>query len=438
MLHAFARKSVPKALVIKACSRVYRRSADPRVGSGTAVAIAFPSSRGSIGDEAMAVALASGLKAHGCTLGLMPYSAHDSWDDLSAFSSIRPQPGHSPIQWWKAARWLRQFDAFGVIGADVLDGYYSDQKSVRSLQLAHLAHKLGLRSVLLGFSYRESPGPNALAYLRDIGPSLKLLTRDPVSGRRISRLAGLNSYAVADLAFLLQPDQSSSRVKSAVDWVHSKRTQKRTVIGLNCNAQVLGRAHPTQAEVLAERFANSANRLASRHSNISFLLIPHDGRGESSDLILARSVWNRLDAKTRAESHLIDQVWRAAEIKAVASYLDFAITGRMHFGIACLGSGVPVASLTYQDKFEGLYELFGIEPVAIPGESATDPGILDGLFEQILNRSAALRSTIAGRLPLVLGLAQANIDHLLGSIVPAESGSRFPLETGHPSDTLRA
>jgi colanic acid/amylovoran biosynthesis protein len=231
---------------------------------------------------------------------------------------------------------------------------------------------------------------------------------------RVRSLTGLSPVLVADLAFLLRGDLSSTRACEIKHWVEAEKAKGHTVVGLNCNAQVLGRVAPEEARQLANNFAQAAMNLAHIHPEVRFLIVPHDSRGAFSDVDSACWVLDSMGADTRQRTKLIGEAWTAAEIKGVAGLLDYAITGRMHFGIACLGAGVPVGSLTYQDKFEGLYQHFGLTDMSINGVEGLSLDRLTALFQHVHLRAPEARRTVQAKLPYIFSLARRNVAALLG------------------------
>ena len=50
------------------------------------------------------------------------------------------------------------------------------------------------------------------------------------------------------------------------------------------------------------------------------------------------------------------------ELKSYLDFIDFTITGRMHFGISGIAAGKPMFGICYANKFEGMLRLFEIDP----------------------------------------------------------------------------
>jgi polysaccharide pyruvyl transferase WcaK-like protein len=136
-----------------------------------------------------------------------------------------------------------------------------------------------------------------------------------------------------------------------------------------------------------------------------------------SDERIVDEIYRGLPGPARDRTRCVPVTPGAAEIKAIAAELDAAISGRMHFSIACLGSCTPVASFEYQDKFSGLYELFDLRGLCVPGEGSDDSSEVLRLAEHLFSQADATRNAIHRKLPSVRRLAQRNIDALLGENV---------------------
>lgn len=97
------------------------------------------------------------------------------------------------------------------------------------------------------------------------------------------------------------------------------------------------------------------------------------------------------------------------KIKRLTGQLDLAITGRMHLVIASLGSGTPTLSITYQDKFEGLYRHFDLplEHIIIPIQCLSD-AFLRKINDAFMHRHDN-RARILSHLPRVKALASRNL-----------------------------
>lgn len=396
-------------------SKLYRKRHPAIVGQGCSVAFLFPTERGSVGDEAMAVAVASELRGRDCQrIGLVSFSPTDIWTDFPNIDESRNRPLGGAMDWVRFCKWLSGYDAFGTIGADVLDGYYSPTRSIERLRLAQVASVMGLRSVILGFSYRSTPEKTSLAYLKKLDKHVSIYCRDPNSVSRVRSLSGMPASQSADLAFLLPPDAVTTRVVRLNDWTREKKGAGGFVVGVNCNLQALGKTLQSRDSDLVNAHVTAFHDLGRQYVNLSFVLMPHDSRGLNSDVSMAKRIYGQLNAQMQARTYLVDCAWSASEIKAAAASFDAAITGRMHFAIACLGSETPVCAFEYQDKFSGLYNLFDLESLCMPGAESLEATSIYRAIESIYHDAGPLRSAIRERLPGVKNLAKRNVSALMG------------------------
>ena len=82
----------------------------------------------------------------------------------------------------------------------------------------------------------------------------------------------------------------------------------------------------------------------------------------------------------------------------------------MHLAIACLGKGVSVACVTYQDKFEGLFKHFGLDNTTIAPEIALQAGELTKFLLQLLENRDVIARQIRNHILKVKMLARHNFD----------------------------
>jgi polysaccharide pyruvyl transferase WcaK-like protein len=95
-------------------------------------------------------------------------------------------------------------------------------------------------------------------------------------------------------------------------------------------------------------------------------------------------------------------------MKYVAGEMDAVLTGRMHLAIAALGCGVPVACITYQGKFEGLFEHFDLPPLMLDPVRVSETSLTNLLLD-LIERRLELRDHVHDRLDRVISLSQANL-----------------------------
>ena len=81
----------------------------------------------------------------------------------------------------------------------------------------------------------------------------------------------------------------------------------------------------------------------------------------------------------------------------------------MHVSIACLGQGTPVACITYQGKFEGLFRHFELEGMTIEPSQAFQAGSLVKFLMPLIEKRDDISKHIQLKLPQIQQLAQANL-----------------------------
>jgi len=340
-------------------------------------------------------------------LGVLEKENSTAWKEMTGVNDSVPAPRPSLAGWLKFLVALKAYSHVYVIGADCIDGNYSATGSRRLLRLADFCARAGRDTTITGCSFNASADALVIETIDRLDQRVRLLIRDPVSHSRITALTSHHAELVADLAFLLKP--SPQHAAETLDWIRSERAAGKTVLGINLGASALGTCDRGTILECVEAFACALKNRLAADAMLSIVLLPHDFRGESSDLAMCEKLRENLSSQFGARVRLFDDHVGASAIKAVAGELDACITCRMHLAIACLGDGVPVGAVTYQDKFEGLFGHLGISPPAIGGMQATDAAAVAKLIDSTLAEAASIRKTLAGTLQRVRTLSQMNI-----------------------------
>ncbi len=388
-------------------------AAPNRGATGRRAIIIPPGAAGSLGDEAMFQGLRSLLERSG-------------FEEITVASLGRPleagylERGSSPVRMRSVVlrgytRQLVEFAALArshshcfVIGADVMDGFYSLHVTRSRCQLASIAAHLGLETAITGFSLRDDVPAACVRALRETDRRVRLLMRDAVSLER-ARRHGLRGELVADLAFLLQPDPTTVCAKETRAWAERERAEGRIVLGVNANYLLVEKIAASAEECVAV-YADLLARLSVLHPKLSLLLIPHDLRSAQhkvSDLDLCRMISARLPATQH--SYVVDGCRSAAEIKEIVTCADLIFTGRMHLAIASLGRAVPAVAVAYQGKFEGFYRHFGLSGMQLPPDELKATESAAQFLSAQINQRTELAQKIAGALPSVLELSRRNL-----------------------------
>lgn len=362
---------------------------------------------GSMGDMAMLAGLLQSLRKHNAdaTFTLIGMRNH---------SITVPGIGEVPVVavWSEKAgsiafdRLIRQQHALFVMGADILDGKYGAARVQRIVEYCNHSVRLGIPATILGFSFNRHPRRPAVHALARLHPPVRVNVRDQASLDRFRRMVGIPANLCADSAFLMPP--ASDPDPEAEAWIAAMRAAGRSPVGVNLNAHAL---EPALAQVgtdaLIDHIANQF-KLAGEANQLALMLIPHDLKPQSADVAMLQALERQLQLKGFPHARY-SPFSRPDIIKRVVGMLDFVITGRMHLAIAALGSGTPILAITYQDKFEGLYQHFDL-----PLEHTLSP--LQCLSNEILSRINTLcenrrdlRARIRDRLPQVVELASLNL-----------------------------
>lgn len=380
---------------------------------GRSALILPAASPGSLGDDAMLSATVHHLRNKGCRRiglifdGLTPKFRYSA----SVDQEVNIEGYFCSNRWRDKIRFVliaARYHSFYAIGADVLDGYYSDHQSYKMLRLVSLSADTGLDTTILGFSFNQQPRHRSLRALQQLPRDVKLCARDPISQQRLREFAGRPVELVADLAFLLQSNPNTNTVRNTLSWINKQVENENILFGMNANrlhAQVVqGRSVVNIVKMYREAIVD----LCKQYKNICFVFIPHDFRGEDNDLALAVAIYESLPHVIKDKCFIISTACGPAEIKAICGRLHFVLSGRMHLAIACLSQRTPVACISYQGKFTGLFKFFGLEEFVIDPEEALKEGCLADKLSSLIKRRAEATTKIAEKLPEVLMLAEKN------------------------------
>ncbi len=362
---------------------------------------------GSLGDEAMIIGSIRYLRSQGFNrIGIVSFDSAFQWGYLDGVDDVIKVEKRT--DYWSFIEAMKHYSHFYCIGADVMDGFYGDTGTLRLTKLTQLAAKTGAETTILGFSFNQNPTPIAVQALKELPSKVYLCARDPISHQRLIQHIQRPVELVADLAFLLPPASNSGLVAEVLQWVRVQKASDRIVLGINVNNLFLRFNKNLTVAELVNVYVKTMTELLNHHPNLSFLMMPHDSRGDESDVSLAASVLEALPIDLKAHTHQVPFPCRADEIKAICAEIDLVFTGRMHLAIACLGQETPIACLTYQGKFEGLFQHFNLNSVSISPETAFQPSELTNFLSILIPQRHELRSQIQTTLPQVQRLAAAN------------------------------
>ncbi|WP_197452901.1 polysaccharide pyruvyl transferase family protein [Rosistilla oblonga] len=374
----------------------------------------MPAWQGSLGDEAVITAATEFLKRdRNAEVTLIGFDRGAPWNSIKLIDHRIGIPDFFTTGGWPERRRMTsqfcKFDQFFLLGTDMLDGHYTDWHSSGLLTIARQAAMSGIPTNAVGFSLKDCPAEQAIQGLRALAAcrSTTMCIRDQVSLTRYKKFVAGNAELTADPAFLLEPDASKHGARS---WVRSQSSEGNLCLGLNLSSHVYDSLSESEQTAILVAIRDSILALAEKSKPISVLLIPHDIRIDFDDVRLCKLVQHAIHDLPGVESYVMQTPYSPGIIKSIVAELDFVLSSRMHLAIACLGAGTPVGCITYQGKFEGLYQHFGISDCTIsPEDAMSSPNLTEFLIQRVLTR-ASIASRIADSIPGVTRLAQRNFE----------------------------
>jgi polysaccharide pyruvyl transferase WcaK-like protein len=300
---------------------------------------------------------------------------------------------------------VRKYDCIVVVGADVMDGYYHPLVSAKLLASADLAAAAGIKNVILGFSFNETPHPALAKFYSSLHPGVSLNVRDVVSLGRLEAFATAKAALVSDSAFSLVPSEPDEDTTS---WIARKRAEGYRVMGFNLHPMLFKNADSAQIAAIIRRGAEALEFVADARP-VCWLVIPHDYRKDVGDQACLKAITELTPSSQTDRVRYLDGRWPAPVLKGIAGKLDGLVSGRMHLAIAALGKGVPVICIAYQGKFEGLYQHFGLSAAELlsPSKFHTEDGIKNALIN-FVDQADEIREKVGKKLPEILDLSKRN------------------------------
>lgn len=251
-----------------------------------------------------------------------------------------------------------------VIGADIMDGTYRIHNSINRLRMIELAHRIGVKAQISGFSVSKNILPVVKAKFTRVSKDVRLKIRDVESYVRMKDFIPADRLILTnDIAFIC-PDLPASYDSKTYDvykkWVSKVSADGKLVIGVCPNA--------IQAKKIGfENYLAGFKQLLEGFldaGNYAFVFLYHDIRpicDEASDSTISQILNEYFGAKG-VDCFYTDQIKNGVELKGYVSLVDFTITGRMHLGISGLTYSKPMFGVSYANKFEGMVKLFEIDP----------------------------------------------------------------------------
>lgn len=357
---------------------------------------------GSRGDQAMIMVAVENLSKHfpNSKIDILTYSK-------STDEAVRSINGLSPLQEWDVdlseffKKHLSEYSHVVILGADCIDGHYYPEFSVKILMMYDVFYRYGVDVRMFGASWSENHWKGIKFFIRKLSPELPLVIRDVVSYRRVKNLFPCRpAVLVADSAFCLKA-HLTDRIVPLIDVIKKNKDDGWCVVGINAHNMFNS---VVDLEVWIRKFGEILNSV-SKEMKLCYVLLGHDDRDKVSDMIV-------LSKLTTVLSRCIPTcvVFNADEIKAIVGELDALVSGRMHLSIAALGQGVPVLGLTYQGKFEGLWQHFSL-PNSLcfqPEKVVLQPKDFENTIKRFIMDLSEHKKTISSRLEDVIRLSEMN------------------------------
>lgn len=378
------------------------------------VMIIPPASPGGLGDDALMTSLLGEVKSRGADrIQIGQWASDDRWP-AAPDADYFPLPGRSFRSWKTVISRLKSTDALLVVGADMLDGYYGINHSLLLFRLADLAARMGISSTIIGSSFSDAAAEGVKRFVSGMSPRVTLFARDILSFERIAAIRPSKTPLSADIAFLLKPStsQDSDTLRQIHEWIDGARARGiKTVVGCNVNSLPLAKSNHSLDQLVDAHVAGFVEA-AKRHGPLAIVFLPHDRRPPHSDVDALEHLGRKLPPAIERCDLLHSLIPRAADLKGIAGRCDAVLSGRMHLGIAALGSGTPTACLAYQGKYQGLFAHFDLGQFVIPYEEALEPGRIANCLDSLLKDRSKIGQQIAQRLPRVQSLSRLNVAHL--------------------------
>jgi polysaccharide pyruvyl transferase WcaK-like protein/uncharacterized Fe-S cluster-containing radical SAM superfamily protein len=377
----------------------------------------FPPTQGfgSFGDQAMIFALINRLKAKypAGKIGILHYEApdlflNDYYPDLDNFH-LSLEYGRTNME--SIERYcdiLENYTGVLLIGADNLDGAYNIPQVQTYLNLIRIAHKMGKKTALMGFSYNANVNAKALRYIKEMAMLTPLRIRDAVSLKRLD-CSVKNLTLVADSAFLFNHQDYKMNIKTTA-YIETLGKNGKKYVGLNIRFL---KDDPERTRSIIDKISAALCKTIDKEK-YAVVLITHDIRDFPHQYSDTESLSFLGDALIDAGFTVYNPWWitTCIESRAIIELCDFVIGNRMHIAILALSMGIPVISFIYQGKFEGLYEFYGFKHLFLFDKDTFDCNELASAVDHIKENLPVLCKHIISVTKEIRILAEENFKSL--------------------------
>ena len=252
-------------------------------------------------------------------------------------------------------RLLRKHSDLYVIGADILDGVYANNK-IR-FDIVKIAKRMRVDAHVTGFSVREKPSKYFCKQIKKCSLYMPIKIRDVDSYGRMRRVLPEDRLVqTVDIAFLSKERPSYEVAPEIREWVSLERSKGKKIAAF-CPNTIQAKKRGLK-KYLEEQIAllNGFKSL-----NCSILFLYHDLRKYALG-INDKELSKMISYYFEDCGLFCDHVGDGCEVKSYIKMADFTISGRMHFGISGYALGVPMYGISYFNKFEGLQKMFDVNP----------------------------------------------------------------------------
>ncbi|GAF47071.1 polysaccharide pyruvyl transferase family protein [Rhodococcus wratislaviensis] len=330
-----------------------------------------PPGAGNIGDQAMFESFVQNSDAP-VTAIVRSKNAYDyqNLDGAKGFDVCRLQNlvyGRGLSQWrdgFRFGRALRGCSAFGVLGADLMDGCYGLRPSAVQWLLCLASQDAGRDVRVVGFSWNSKANRHIVRLARAASRrGADLILRDPDSFQRIVDHGIESPTNSADVVFLLNG--------AAPEWdlyrsLNSIRVQGRRLALVNVSGLIGSRYDQVPEYVAILKYLIS--------ENYAVALVPHVSHRSSDDIVAQDLVWQGIDSRWVIK---VDRLLKPREVRLLASIADLVVTGRMHLSILALSEGVPCVVFSTSGKVSGLMSMMDMEGFAIEPQTGCGQSVID-------------------------------------------------------------
>lgn len=299
-----------------------------------------------------------------------------------------------------------------IVGADCMDGYYSPFLSLMLLALYDLFDRSeAVECNMLGYSFNSHPSYLVKMAFRHGTFLSSFPLRDSISMERFTRMCHKKSHLVADVAFILSPEYAFDGYLQMEHWVKEQRSNGiQHIIGFNFHPML--RTYKCEEEVRDDALLLAKNvvTLLQKHGKLAFVFIPHDERCRLGDNLMLFTMAEYVRNCGYGNRLYYDKtIYRADQLKGLCRLLDGLVSSRMHLAIAALGQGKSVMAVTYQDKFEGLYQHFDLPQEFLLHVSSLLSEAMIPTFDNYLQQIDRLTKQVEIKLPDVIKLSEKNL-----------------------------